>query len=185
MKVDELEYAASYALDHATEVATSSPDHGPRHWRDVARVAHLIAGPDADLTVLFLFAALHDTQRVDEFSDPDHGSRAAGLARHMQSLSVIYLNTRQTRQLQEALTHHDEGGLTDDPTIGTAWDADRLTIGRVGKIPQPRYFSTAEIRDDLFGYLRASSNIIYGADLRWSHIAALYETRMNDRNRAV
>ena len=32
---------------------------------------------------------------------------------------------------------------TDDPTIGTCWDADRLDIGRVGIIPHERFMSTA------------------------------------------
>ena len=44
--------------------------------------------------------------------------------------------------LEYAIRHHTGGRTSDDPTIGTCWDADRLDIGRVGIIPHQRYMST-------------------------------------------
>jgi len=45
--------------------------------------------------------------------------------------------------LDYAIRHHTGGQISDDPTIGACWDADRLDIGRVGIIPHERYMSTA------------------------------------------
>ena len=33
--------------------------------------------------------------------------------------------------------------MSEHPTIGTCWDADRLDLGRVGIVPQPKFMSTA------------------------------------------
>ena len=44
--------------------------------------------------------------------------------------------------LEEACRAHTGGGVTADATIGVCWDADRLTLGRVGITPKARYFST-------------------------------------------
>ena len=55
--------------------------HGPSHW---ARVRHHaltlgeVAG--ADLLVVELFAFLHDSKRLNEDRDTEHGSRAASFA---------------------------------------------------------------------------------------------------------
>jgi uncharacterized protein len=32
--------------------------------------------------------------------------------------------------------------VSEHPTIGTCWDADRLDLGRVGARPDPKYMST-------------------------------------------
>jgi len=47
------------------------------------------------------------------------------------------------RLLDYAIRHHVDGDVSDDPTIGTCWDADRLDLGRVGIVPDERYMSTA------------------------------------------
>jgi uncharacterized protein len=36
-----------------------------------------------------------------------------------------------------------DGQVTDDPTLGAAWDADRLDLPRVGVAPDPARLSTA------------------------------------------
>ena len=48
------------------------------------------------------------------------------------------------RLLDYAIRHHVDGDVSDDPTIGTCWDADRLDLGRVGIVPDEQYMSTAE-----------------------------------------
>jgi uncharacterized protein len=49
--------------------------------------------------------------------------------------------------LSYACSWHAHGHLSDDPTIGTCWDADRLDLGRVGVYPAAQYMSTAFGRD--------------------------------------
>jgi uncharacterized protein len=44
--------------------------------------------------------------------------------------------------LHYACTWHTHSQLSDNPTIGTCWDADRLDLGRVGVEPSPEYMST-------------------------------------------
>jgi len=44
--------------------------------------------------------------------------------------------------LKEAIRLHTSSQTTNDPTIGTCWDADRLDIGRVGMTPSTQYMST-------------------------------------------
>ena len=74
------------AEKRATRISRYSYCHGPDHWRDVAAIGLrlLDSGVPADPDVLLAFAALHDTQRRSEFSDPDHGPRAGDVARELR-----------------------------------------------------------------------------------------------------
>ncbi len=116
--------------------------HGPDHWTRVHRNAMVIARKTgADPEVITLFAYLHDACRWDDGSDLAHGKRAAKLVESMQG-SFFTLADPKLELLAEACRRHTTGRFSDDPTIGTCWDADRLDIGRVGIIPSPRYMST-------------------------------------------
>ena len=119
--------------------------HGPSHW---ARVKHhgLIIGEQvgADLEVIKLFAFLHDSQRVSEYSDPEHGSRAAQYAKSLNG-KFFDLKQDQMELLTLAMEGHSDGDLHLNPTIQTCWDADRLDLGRVGIKPSGEFLSaTAE-----------------------------------------
>ena len=45
--------------------------------------------------------------------------------------------------LSYACTWHQDRDFSDDPTIATCWDADRLDLGRVNIIPDPALLNTA------------------------------------------
>jgi uncharacterized protein len=45
--------------------------------------------------------------------------------------------------LQKACSWHTRGKLSEDPTIGACWDADRLDLTRIGETPKARFMSTA------------------------------------------
>jgi uncharacterized protein len=115
--------------------------HGANHW---ARVLHhgMAIGTErsADLLVVELFAFLHDSQRENEWIDPNHGSREAEYA---SSLNRIFfdLNGDQLDMLCLAMRGHSDGGIHPDATIQTCWDADRLDLGRVGKKPKAQFLS--------------------------------------------
>jgi len=115
--------------------------HGPSHW---ARVKHhgLIIGEQvgADLEVIKLFAFLHDSQRLSEYRDPEHGLRAAQYAKSLNG-KFFDLNTDQMDLLTTAMEGHSEGELHLNPTIQTCWDADRLDLGRVGIKPSEEFLS--------------------------------------------
>jgi uncharacterized protein len=121
--------------------------HGPSHWQRVDEFGLNISKTSgADLTVVRLFALLHDSCRQDDGADLDHGPRAAEM---LERIVPYFFTLDQGRfdLLKEAIRLHTSGLTTNDPTIGTCWDADRLDIGRVGMTPSPQYMSTEAGKD--------------------------------------
>ena len=116
--------------------------HGPDHWRRVETVGvELCAATGADETVVRLFAILHDVCRENDNEDPEHGPRAAELVGSLVG-DLIPLDADRLALLEQAIRHHTDGHISDDPTIGTCWDADRLDLGRVWMTPEPALMST-------------------------------------------
>ena len=121
--------------------------HGPSHWQRVDAFGLDIAkSSGADLTVVRLFALLHDSCRQDDGADLDHGPRAAEMLDRIVP-AVFSLDRGRFDLLREAIRLHTSGLTTDDPTIGTCWDADRLDIVRVGLTPSAKYLSTIAGKD--------------------------------------
>ena len=52
------------------------------------------------------------------------------------------ISKSQIELLMEACAKHNDGEVSEDPTIGVCWDADRLDLLRVGIIPLDKYLST-------------------------------------------
>ena len=135
-------------------------DHGPSHW---ARVLHhgLVIGErvGADLEVVKLFAFLHDSQRHNEYRDPNHGRRAAQYA---QTLNHVFFEVSEAQMalLVEAMEGHSEGAVHSDPTIQTCWDADRLDLGRVGIKPEKEFLSLEGQRWIEFAYEWSVSGVM-------------------------
>ena len=116
--------------------------HGPDHWKRVEDAGLALAKETgADETVVRLFALFHDCCRLDDGADPLHGPRAAGMVVEIAG-ELCTLEPDRLALLEYAIRHHTGGRTSDNPTIGTCWDADRLDLGRVGTIPHPRYMST-------------------------------------------
>ncbi len=135
------------ALLRETFVPSWHDIHGASHWARVRLNAMRIcsSGNGANAHVCELFALLHDSQRLDDGECPGHGARAASF---IATLNGKYFDctTRELDQLMEACSLHSDGFLSDCPTIGTCWDADRLDLGRVDITPDARYMSTEEGR---------------------------------------
>ena len=120
--------------------------HGPLHWRRVERIGlRLAASCGADTDVVRLFALFHDSRRENEHTDPDHGLRGAVLAGAYRG-EHFELDDERFEILRYACTHHTDGLRSDDPTIGTCWDADRLELARLGIDPCDEYLSTREAK---------------------------------------
>lgn len=120
-----------------------SPWHGVAHALGVAAagVRLLDEGCSADPAVLLAFAMVHDARRDGEGHDPEHGAHAAAYVRGLRP-DEHRLTAAQLDVLEHALTEHDQGGVSPDETVGACWDADRLTLRRLGATPDPALLST-------------------------------------------
>lgn len=119
--------------------------HGPEHWDRVARNGLRIGYESgADLRVVLAFALLHDAFRVNDDADPAHGHRAAAWAyEHRLILGPALTSEAAFGALSAALAYHADGTVSEDATLGTCWDADRLDLWRVGITPEVALLSTA------------------------------------------
>jgi len=124
--------------------------HGPSHWaRVLANGRRLSERTGANLAVVELFAVLHDSQRLNDGQDPDHGPRAAEYARRLQG-TWFNLSEYELNLLCEACSGHTNGHVEADITVQTCWDSDRLDLGRVGITPQlDRLCTTAAKSGDM------------------------------------
>lgn len=130
----------------ATTTAPPDSIHGPPHWRRVSRLGLRVARLEgADMLVVALFAACHDVARTHDGRDLEHGPMAAQwVGRDLTS--QLTLDERRLETLLEAITRHTDGEVSDDPTIGACWDADRLDLVRIGFPMNPAMLSTAAAR---------------------------------------
>jgi uncharacterized protein len=156
-------------MAQASPGALLSVLHGPQHWRAVARVGVELVRvtPGADLGVVVLFALLHDSQRWYDGHDPDHGRRAAKAAHALHA--VLGLSQDRLERLVVACALHADCCTTDDPTIGTCWDADRLNLWRVGVTPDPGMLSTDAARRPA---IREWARQVHDQDPSWAEIHA-------------
>src|SRR5580704_15733056 len=117
-------------------------DHGITHWARVLQNGRrLTEETGANIQVVTLFAVLHDSRRINEGTDPDHGPRAAKFATQLRGL-VIDLDDHAFRLLHRACEGHTHERTHPDVTIQTCWDSDRLDLGRVGIRPHPSRLCT-------------------------------------------
>ena len=124
--------------------------HGPAHWFRVrANGLRVAQSSGADTHVVELFALFHDSQRRNEGWDPKHGRRGAALAALLRG-TLFDLDDERFELLHQACCGHTSGrhGDTDDVTVMTCWDADRLDLGRVGIRPDPQRLFTAAARSE-------------------------------------
>jgi uncharacterized protein len=153
----------------ATPASRLSRLHGPQHWRAVARVGVQLARltPGADLGIVALFALCHDTQRLNDGHDPDHGRRAATMVGSLGH--ELGLTGGRLERLAHACAGHADGLTSDNPTVGACWDADRLNLWRVGMTPDPGLLSTEAARNEaIYGWSRQ----VHGQDPSWVEVRA-------------
>jgi hypothetical protein len=122
--------------------------HGPSHWEQVEYFGKALFPlvSEVDRDVVLHFALLHDACRQNEDEDPKHGQRAANWLKRLN----LSLDRDQKNKLIEAVRHHNDGQITNDPTVGVCWDSDRLDLPRVGISPDVRLLSTKQARDNLW-----------------------------------
>jgi len=144
--------------------------HGEGHWKCVTwtglQLARQVPGTDAN--IIALFGLCHDAKRLDDGHDPDHGRRAAAFVGQLHG-QFFHLDDSQLERTKRACAEHADGFVSDDPTIGACWDADRLNLCRLGVRPNPSLLSTdsAKRRE----VIRAAE-ALEGQRLSWAQIFA-------------
>ncbi len=116
--------------------------HGVAHWaRVLENGMRLAEQTGANIEVVQLFAVLHDSRRLNESTDPEHGPRAAEFAVELRG-QVFELADHEFALLHKACHGHTHQRFHPDVTIQTCWDSDRLDLGRVGITPHPSRLCT-------------------------------------------
>jgi len=95
----------------------------------------------ARIQVVRFFAVFHDSRRTNEDHDPGHGRCGAAFAATLRG-KLFQISDEDFELLRVACTEHTMGKTTGDVTLQTCWDADRLDLGRVGILPDPKYLCT-------------------------------------------
>ena len=114
--------------------------HGLSHLREVALLAGRIAadsGVDVETAVVMGF--LHDCGRMNDGGGNGHAIDSARLARPLLRQLFPHLDGDKVCQ---AIAAHADGGTTDDLLVGSLWDADRLTLERLGRTVREDLLST-------------------------------------------
>lgn len=141
-------YNLVYFLENVFKLDLFKSKHGISHWERVRIIGEYLAKyTGADPEVVYFFAYCHDVKRENEGDDPLHGLRAADFVQGYFQPEYEDLSTKQIEQLKYACGFHCQSGAkSDDVTIQTCWDADRLDLWRVGMIPDPYFLSTEEAK---------------------------------------
>lgn len=130
-----------YALEHWK--SELGPVHGPEHWRRVESFGSYMWDPKkTDIDVIVAFAYLHDVEREDNLDDLGHGPRAAELVDSLRDGLLSYMSNRQIRLLKKACRLHSCVDRTDNATVNTCFDADRLDLPRCGTAVDPGRLAT-------------------------------------------
>ena len=117
--------------------------HGISHWARVYDNGMKLAGQTgANKTVVQLFSVFHDSCRLNEGIDPNHGPRGAELAAQYRNTHLKTLVNEEFDLLYAACRLHTSASTHEEVTIQTCFDSDRLDLGRVGTIPDPQYLCT-------------------------------------------
>ncbi len=92
-------------------------DHGVAHWaRVLENGLRLAQTTNANIEVVTLFAILHDSRRINEVSDPQHGPRAAQFAVEIRG-TLFELPDHEFKLLHRACEGHTHERTHPDVTI--------------------------------------------------------------------
>jgi uncharacterized protein len=121
--------------------------HGFKHVQSVEQNGICLARQSgANLICVRLFALFHDIRRENDGIDPKHGKRAAEYI--CQNNGILFrLDKNLLAKLIYACEFHADGLVSEDLTIGTCWDADRLDLIRIGINPQIELLSTEAAKE--------------------------------------
>lgn len=131
--------------------------HGIDHIRRTVENAKIIAKetcPDK-FDDAVIGAYLHDIGRIDDFGGNAHAVRGAKISERL--LQEFWPNL-DIKRILFAIEFHADKLTSEDPLIGTIWDADRLDLDRVGIKINPDLLSTKKAKEILQQRLKNSLN---------------------------
>lgn len=120
--------------------SSASKIHGIEHSRNVAYLAGRLAKlENVCVRTAVIGGFLHDCARKDNRAGNVHAHESADLAR---SIILRYWPDVDTDKVCYAIYCHADGLTTNDRLSGCIWDADRITLTRLGIIPDTELLST-------------------------------------------
>ena len=121
--------------------------HGLPHWIRVERNGlELAAAEGGDPEVVSLFALFHDSRRINDDADPEHGIRGARLAEQLRAEGLFEVTDDQLQVLVYACENHTDVTYSKHPSVACCWDADRLDLTRIGIALDPQMLNTETAR---------------------------------------
>lgn len=130
-------------IDYVSKDWQLGPVHGLEHWKRVERNGLLLATDEVNITVVRLFAYLHDHKRIEDGYDWEHGPRAAENLDTIRGTLLAGLADDEFSMLRRACKEHSVTRSTGIPTIDVCFDADRMDLPRVGYRPDPARMASA------------------------------------------
>ena len=114
--------------------------HGLSHLREVSLLAGQIAAEaGADVETAMVAGFLHDCGRMNDGGGNRHARDSAELAEPLLKECFPHLDAGR---VLEAIRFHADGLPAEDPIAGAVWDADRLTLTRLGRAVREDLLST-------------------------------------------
>jgi HD superfamily phosphodiesterase len=92
-----------------------------------------------DVEAAMVGGFLHDCGRMNDGGGRQHALDSAEIARRLLKECFPH---RDSGRICEAMRRHADGDVTDDPLTGAVWDADRLTLARLGYEVREELLST-------------------------------------------
>lgn len=124
--------------------------HGLSHWQRVERNGIILSmengriRDDINIKVVRFFAYLHDKCRLNDWTDIEHGVRSANMLPTIRETILKDFTDEEVSLLENACRYHTTAHRTGNPTIDVCFDADRLDLGRVGILPDPKRMATKQ-----------------------------------------
>ena len=124
--------------------------HGLPHWQRVERNGILLSvengklREDINIKVVRFFAYLHDKCRLNDLADLEHGVRAADMLPTIRDTILKDFTDEEVALLEKACRYHTTEQRTGIPTVDICFDADRLDLGRVGIVLNPKRMATEQ-----------------------------------------
>lgn len=109
-----------------------SPIHGISHLRAVSLLAGELAPPEFKQDAM-IAGFLHDIGRKNDFGGRQHAVDSAIIARPIITTLWPQCDINTINKICYAIEHHADGLTSPDPLIGAIWDADRITLARLGR----------------------------------------------------
>ena len=120
--------------------------HGISHWARVLENGRKLAeASGGSLAVVSLFAVFHDSRRVNDGTDYNHGKRGGDYAGSLRG-RLFEVTDAEFDDLLAACAGHTGGKTFANLNIQICWDSDRLDLLRVGTTPKPEKLCTPAAR---------------------------------------